>query len=205
LRALLGWPRPLPCEDERARVLRQTAAILGAQFDGAAASLVAMARGSASVLVSLVVAHFPAFRDAAVYKGRQVCFYKRAQIFVGDLHGAFGGEGLGSFADIGSLTMFADYRVPVVLRQLGMLRYTPALAAKVDSHTQLPAGGEEEMEIRGCSIAVVESLRTALSAAASRRNEAGPTSVTLDWHIWEIGEAARFTSPPHHRTPTIFY
>ena len=27
--------------------------------------------------------------------------------------------------------MFADYRVPVVLRQLGILEYSPGLAAKV--------------------------------------------------------------------------
>jgi hypothetical protein len=205
LRALLGWPRALPCEEERARLLRQTAAILGAQFEGSAATLIGMARGSASVLVSLIAAHFPAFRDHAQYRGRQVFFYKRAQIFVGDLHGAFGGDGLGSFADIGSLTMFADYRVPVVLRQLGMLRYTPALAALLDAHTELPAGCEQECEIRGCSIAAVEALRTALCMAASRRNEAGPTSVTLDWALWEIGEAARLTSPAHHRTLGVFY
>lgn len=59
--------------------------------------------------------------------------YKRAQIFVGDMWGAFGGLGLGAFHDIGRLTTFADYRVPVVLRQLGALRYSPALAAKVRS------------------------------------------------------------------------
>ena len=40
------------------------------------------------------------------------------------------GEGLGAFRDIGALTMFADYRVPVVLRQMGLLRYSPSLAAK---------------------------------------------------------------------------
>ncbi len=205
LRALLAWPRALPCEEERVRVLRQSAAVLAAQFGGSAASLVAAARGSASVLVSLVVAHFPAFRDHAMYRGRQVFFHKRAQIFVGDVYGAFGGEGLGSFADIGSLTMFADYRVPVVLRQLGMLRYTPALAAQLEAREVLPHGSEAECEIRGCAVAAVEALRTALAAAAARRNQAGPTSLTLDWHLWEVGEASRLTSAPHHRTLSIYY
>jgi hypothetical protein len=37
----------------------------------------------------------------------QVFFYKRAQIFVGDLYGAFGGQGLGQFHDIDQITMFA--------------------------------------------------------------------------------------------------
>jgi hypothetical protein len=40
-----------------------------------------------------------------------VFFYKRAQIFVGDVHGALGGKGLGEFTDMEQLTMFADYRV----------------------------------------------------------------------------------------------
>lgn len=42
--------------------------------------------------------------------GRQVFLYKRAQIFVGDVYGAYGGKGLGAFWDVDQLTMFADYR-----------------------------------------------------------------------------------------------
>jgi hypothetical protein len=60
-----------------------------------------------------------------------VFFYKRAQIFVADVFGAFQGQGLGCFSDTGCLTMFADYRVPVVLRLKGILEYSPSLAAKV--------------------------------------------------------------------------
>lgn len=40
-------------------------------------------------------------------RGQQLFYYKRAQIFVGDVFGAFGGQGLGSFPDIGQLTTFA--------------------------------------------------------------------------------------------------
>jgi hypothetical protein len=60
-----------------------------------------------------------------------VFFYKRAQIFVGDVYGAFGGKGLGCFHDIDQLTMFADYRVPVVLRLMGLLHYSPELQQQV--------------------------------------------------------------------------
>jgi Potential Queuosine, Q, salvage protein family len=54
-----------------------------------------------------------------------------AQIFAGDMAGAFQGRDLGRFRDVAALTMFADYRVPVVLRGLGLLRYSDALAAHV--------------------------------------------------------------------------
>jgi len=35
---------------------------------------------------------------------------KRAQILVADLWACFEGQGLGAFADIDAITMFADYR-----------------------------------------------------------------------------------------------
>ncbi len=54
---------------------------------------------------------------------RQTFFYKRAQIFVGDVWGAYDHAGLGQFHDIASLTCFADYRVPQLLRPLNILRY----------------------------------------------------------------------------------
>lgn len=57
--------------------------------------------------------------------------YKRAQIFVGDVYGAFAGKGLGRFDDIAQLTMFADYRVPVVLRVMGVLDYSEELEQQV--------------------------------------------------------------------------
>ena len=199
LRALLGWEAgPLPLEEERARVLRQTAGLLQARFGGSAAAMVESAGGSASRLVDLVTSTFPAFRDTAVYGGRQVFLYKRAQIFVGDLHGAFDGKGLGAFSDLGRITMFADYRVPVVLRQLGILVYSDALAAAVDGKTELQPGGEWEVEIRAASVVAVERLREALGWKSL-------TSIVLDWALWEMGEAARLTAPPHHRVRTIFY
>ena len=39
-----------------------------------------------------------------------VSFMKRAQLFIGDVWTRFGGQGLGEFNDIETLTMLADYR-----------------------------------------------------------------------------------------------
>ena len=100
VRALLRWPRPLPLE-ERARLLREVGAALLDRYGGQAANMVRAAEGSAPRLVGLLAAACPGFRDHAIGPGgRQCFFYKRAQIFVGDLWGAFGGEGLGAFRDI---------------------------------------------------------------------------------------------------------
>lgn len=50
----------------------QVGAGLLKHFKGQAAELIAAAAGSAVALVNMVTAHFPGFRDHAVYRGRQV-------------------------------------------------------------------------------------------------------------------------------------
>lgn len=102
------------------------------------------------------------FRDHSLYKGHQVFLYKRAQIFVADLWGAFKGEGYGHFYDISSVTIFADYIVPAVLRNLGVLRYSSDLSTSVDSKQEICSGSEEEVEIRACCIHAVEKMKELL-------------------------------------------
>lgn len=104
----------------------QVGIVLVQSYGGRAAALVRKAHQSAVRLVDLIAASFPGFRDQTVYQGKQVFFYKRAQIFVADVFGAFQGKGLGRFHDMEELTMFADYRVPVVLEKLGGILYLDA-------------------------------------------------------------------------------
>jgi hypothetical protein len=99
------------------------------------------------------------FRDHSLYKGHQVFLYKRAQIFVADLWGAFKGQNYGEFHDINSITIFADYIVPAVLRELGILKYGSNLSCSIDSNREIVPGSEEEVEIRACSIYAVEKMR----------------------------------------------
>lgn len=198
LRTWVG--RDLPQMEERARLLREVGSVLKTYFDGRAANLIRAAESSVTRLVELVTAHMPGFRDHAIYRGRQVFFYKRAQIFAGDVWGAFHGKGPGAFDDIGELTTFADYRVPQLLRSLGILRYSKELAARIDARKELPAGSAMEVEIRAATVQAVERLREALAGHGRDLH-----SVELDWMLWQRGEAQRGELPPHHRTLTIYY
>lgn len=99
------------------------------------------------------------FRDHTVYKGHQIFLYKRAQIFAADLWGAFKGQRYGEFKDIESVTMFADYIVPAVLEQLGVLKFSPSLANMIESNIEIISGSEEEVELRACSVHAVEEIR----------------------------------------------
>lgn len=202
----------MPNLAERARKVRELGRVLKARWGGLAANMVAAARNNAPALVALVAAELPGFRDHAVYDGEQVWFYKRAQILTGDVWAAYGkrvpgtdgGEGEGgpwyALGDMDRLTMFADYRVPQVLRETGVLRYGDALAARVDERAELPAGGPEEVGIRAVTVVACEALRERLAARGVR-----VLSVEVDWLLWNWGEARRETLRPHHRTRTVFY
>lgn len=163
------------------------------------------ANHSAVKLVDLVTRNFPGFRDTSIYKGQLIHFYKRAQIFVADLWGAFGrptGEDHPyHFRDIEAITMFADYRVPQILRHVGILTYSPQLAEKVDARQELAVSCEEEVEIRALTILAVERMRERVNA----HRKMALTSIEIDWILWNWGEGIKEEILPHHRTLTIYY
>ncbi|GKV53431.1 hypothetical protein SLEP1_g59958, partial [Rubroshorea leprosula] len=169
LRELLKWPRPLPLEDERVRLLHEVGLELENNFEGKASKLVESCGKSAVKLVALVTRYFPGFRDHSVYKGHQVFLYKRAQIFAADLWGAFKGQGYGEFNDIGSITMFADYIVPAVLKQLSVLKYSSTLSSIIDSNREIGPGSEEEIELRACTIYAVEKMRELIKLKSGKQ------------------------------------
>lgn len=163
-------------------------------------SLIQDAQRSAARLVQRVVELFPSFNDVASYRGWDVRFYKRAQILVADLHGSFSGEDLGAFDDLEILTAFADYKVPQVLRELGILVYDRALAETVDHRQLIPMGSPHEVEIRAATVWACEWLRRALA----RRGRA-VRAFEVDWMLWLAGQHLPANARPYHRTYTMFY
>ncbi|XP_076924313.1 uncharacterized protein LOC143586721, partial [Bidens hawaiensis] len=199
LRELLKWPRPLPLEDERVRLLHEVGFELERSFGGKASNIVESCDKSAVKLVSMIARHFPGFRDHTVYKGHQVFLYKRAQIFAADVWGAFKGEGYGEFSDVGSITIFADYIAPAVLQQLGVFRYSSDLDNIIKGNKEIGSGTEEEVELRACSIYAVEKMRDLIQKRTGKQ----VLSVELDLWLWAYGVSN--PSLQHHRTLSIYY
>lgn len=200
LAGIFAGENTIPLLGERVRALREVGHVLMERYDGQFASLIEVAGGSAARLVEIVAAEFSSFRDVARYKGDEVRFYKRAQILVSDLWGAFGGHDLGSFHDLGVLTAFADYKVPQVLHHLGILVYAPTLMDRLAGRVEIPAGSPEELEIRAATIWAVEYLRQAL-AGHGRALDA----YQIDWLLWGAGQELPAGALPYHRTRTIYY
>ena len=113
---------------------------------------------------------------------------------------ALAGTELAITRDLELLTAFADYKVPQVLRQHGILTYSPELAATIAAHRLIPPESDEELEIRAATIWAVELLRQALT----RRGVEMP-SYAIDWALWQSGQSLPASSEPYHRTLTVFY
>ncbi|MBZ4660570.1 MAG: hypothetical protein JG766_2493 [Desulfacinum sp.] len=191
----------IPLFAERVHNLREAGRVLLERWGGDVVRIIEAAEGSACRLASLCAREFPSFRDEAELDGRTVYFWKRAQIFAADLAAAFRGEGLGAFRDLARLTAFADYKLPQVLRELGILAYAPELAGKVDRRELLEPGSREEVEIRALTVWAVERLKEAFHRAGF----AQVTSSRVDHWLWSLGQLEPFRKRPYHRCRTIYY
>ncbi|QEC49041.1 hypothetical protein FSW04_16655 [Baekduia soli] len=163
-----------------ARGLAQLGALLG---DRRALDLVADARGSAARLARMLADGLPFYADHG--------FYKRAQITANDLALA----GVAAFADLDSLTVFADNLLPHVLRTDGVLVLDAGLQRRLDAGVPLAAGSREEVEMRACAVHACEGLARA----------AGVPPRLLDNWLWHRGLQPRYAARPAHRTQTVFY
>ncbi|MFC1822804.1 queuosine salvage family protein [Thermodesulfobacteriota bacterium] len=200
LKDILGGYGELQLLERRREILNEVGRCLIHEYDGQAHRLVESAKGSAATLVRLLSEKISSFRDVADYQGTKTLFYKRAQILTADLFGAFQGSKWGNFQDINELTAFADYKVPQVLRHLGILSYKSSLSKRVDRMITLQAGSGEEVEIRANTIWAVELIRRELARMGKSLR-----AFEVDWMLWNLGQQEAFKSKPYHRTVTIFY
>lgn len=200
LKEILGGRGELQLLEQRVQNLNELGRALLEEYHGKASELVESAGESAIALVRMLYRRLSSFRDVAKYRGHQVPFYKRAQILAADLYGAFQGRKWGQFTDMDKLTAFADYKLPQVLRHLGILRYAPELADKIDQQILIEAGSPEEAEIRANTIWAVELIRQELEEVEKSLN-----AFEIDWILWNLGQDEAFKEKPYHRTVTIFY
>lgn len=207
--------------DERARLLRQLGQRLLTTYpEEPTFTNLVIKQGplSAPMLVKRIIDTFEGFRDQAVFEGRQVFFYKRAQILVADLIGAYqdfreAKEAIGEdtseikeISDTEQLTMFADYRVPQILRHIDILKYSPELEAKIDSHTELPFSCKEEVALRAATVMAVDAIQKRIQQVGSAQlKQQIRCAYHVDWLLWQMGEKRLAQMKPHHKVTSTFY
>lgn len=115
-------------------------------------------------------------------------FLKRAQLFVLQMHRIVGG-----IKDIDLLTVPADYVVPRILREMGVINYSDELAGAVDNHELIIAGSLQEVEIRAATIVACDEI------ACNNNVTAGD----VDTYFWFSRK--KYNKMPHHLTVTTDY
>lgn len=200
-----------PLLSERVHCLHEVGKKLLEKYDGKFENCVLTCKNSAMLLLDLIVSEFPCFRDEAEFAGQRVGIYKRAQILVGDLWACYRGEGLGRFDDVQKITMFADYRVPQVLVHYGAMEYTAELLHILNTGMLMKNGCEQEVEIRGASIYVVEQLKERVLKELEEKHPQIPTtkvnSILLDHFLWDYRRkhAVALEYIPFHKTLSVYY
>lgn len=206
----------IPNVAERVRLLNELGTALLLWHSGSATEFIKKANKSADMLVHLILQYFTGFRDTAVdsKKGRWVAFYKRAQILVADLWAALGNGGLGdklgitvcNFHDMDKITTFADYRVPQLLRNLGIIEYSKDLGEMVDNCVEIAAFCMDELYIRSATVVAVDLLVKSVRKLI-QSNKNGINAVKMDWFLWNVGEILDREGrlEAHHKVRTIYY
>ena len=193
------FPEDFPMKEQRLFSITQLANTVkenGYTF----VSLVESCGKNGATLAEKVASFGLTFQDHAVYHSQQVFFYKRAQILVADLWGAFEGKSLGEFSDISSLTCFADYMLPKYFQGLGIMEYSPQLESTIKEMGEIKFGSEEEIELRGLTIMAVSEICDELEKLGSPLSH-----VEIDWLIWQNAEERKNEYLPHHRVLTVYY
>ena len=98
------------------------------------------------------------------------------------------------------MTAFADYIVPVALRVMGILVYTPELDETIDSQRLIPHDSDEEIEIRAHMLYATALLTEDINRL--RPLERQVIIPQVDARLWSSYHTTHW---PHHLTRTIMY
>ncbi len=183
----------IPLLKKRINNLQEVGKILLEKFGGNFINLLEQADFNAIEIIKLIIYNFPSFKDISKIDGQEVIFLKRAQICSNDLNYVLKKEGK-KIADLDKLTVFADYKLPQVLRVFGVLEYSPELTDKVDNYVELLHDSREEIEIRAATVWAGELIRQKIKLAANK----------IDNALWLLSQEIPETNP-YHRTRTVFY
>ena len=150
-------------------------------------------------LLNNIINNFSNFNDISIYKGKKVYFFKRAILLVGDLI-----ENVKSIKEKvkndSNMLGCSDYKIPQVLRHLGILEYNEELAQIVDSKQQLKHDSEMEIEVRANMLYALELIKNKLHQKGIEMN-----STQIDNILWLLSKNKEFKAKPYHLTRTIYY
>lgn len=190
----------IPLLEERLKIINEIGRDLLNNFEGKFSNLIKKSKNDCLNLLSLIVKNFPCFEDVRMYKKKKIYFYKRAQLLISDIHQLFSNTSLYRFKNIQKLTACADYKLPQILRKLGILKYSKILSDKIDRNILIPEGDENEVEIRANTIWAIEYIYQNL-----KNRILGILPIHINDYLWIKATRIPYSDKPYHKTRTISY
>lgn len=194
----------MPMLEERVEIFHGVGTVLADRYQGRwrnwLASCAPTLYAGGDGLLERLHAEFPRYRDVSPYDGQTVQLYKLGQLALWGLHHMHKPTGRWELKDLGNVTAFADYIVPVALEAMRITEYTPELRARIEAGDEIKRDSAEEVEIRAHTLYAT----AALTEAINRRRPADRQLVIpqVDWRLWSHYHATHY---PHHLTRTVMY
>lgn len=188
----------LQLREEKWQQLNDVVAAIRDRWSGAIGNLVAAGDRDAEQVVELLVDTIPGFRDAPDSPVGTLPFFKLARLATAMMSSG----GSTPFRNLERLPVYPDYMLPRVLRHFGIIIYTDALAAAVDSRQIIEKESSWELAIRWATVYCGDRIAEALQA---RGVAVSPPA--LDYALWEIAVLGPDADKmgEHHRTLTLAY
>jgi hypothetical protein len=192
----------IPLFSERLKCLNQLGMFIVNNYHGSFTNFMDSAEWDSETIVSKLANELPdVFNDTVTYRGKVIHFYKRAQLIPTHLNDLYQlGKVKRHVKNMAQLTAFADYKIPQLMRQAGILTYSDKLSCLIDDLQELPEGSNEETEIRIAAIWANELCTRYIHKRAPQA-----TAIQVDGLFWFAGQASNAAMPPYHRTRTIWY
>lgn len=195
LRNIFKGTVEIPLLQERISILKNISQIVMEQMGGNF-YLAVKEKQTDTELFAYLISNFPNLEDERFYLNHSIPFYKLGQLLTSDiLH-------LREYSEkkpmiYSNLVGCADYKIPQVLNNLGILEYSHELINHILEKKELPENHEWEVEIRASMLVVIDDIYQKLGATIPR--------IDINDFLWSKGTMKQKTDHPYHLTRTTNY
>lgn len=185
----------IPLFEERFKIIKEVSAIVNDKMQGNFYQYIKDITSDIE-LFETIIANFPSFKDERLYNKQTIYFYKLAQLLTSDiLHIREQKEKIK--VNYTHLVGCADYKIPQILRQFGILNYDNNLAKIVDNHSEISINSIYEVEIRANMITVINMINKKLNYKYCR--------IDINDFIYMQKNNKNFKMKPYHLTRCTNY
>ena len=185
----------IPIFEERYNIIKNVSQIVNEQMNGNFYTFIKNITTDVE-LFDVIIKHFSNFKDERTYNNRKIYFYKLAQLLTSDiLHIRELKENIK--VDYSHLVGCADYKIPQVMRGLGILEYSDKLSNIIDNKKEIEVNSEYEVEIRANMLVVIDLIKKKL--------ENRVCAIDINDYIWGQGKNKNMELKPYHLTRNTNY